>query len=195
MMNPESILSSLNHFNDLFQQNEDDREVFDDEMASIPNMDAAAYLTFLERRAQTRYGRVFAEFRSFVVSGLCRAYLNMDIDERDTVLGLIGSRRVVKIGLWKLLDEYRWRFSKSSREEKINLFQTVLLIAVLVEDYLDDVETTRILTSVWGAAEESGLDPVPYFKSAALVAGRRKLTHGQTASEVLREFEPYDYGW
>jgi hypothetical protein len=181
-------------FDELFSRIEDDGEDFDDELAAIPRMDPSRYLAFLTERAKTPYGQAFAQFREFVAARLLDAFARMSDDDRRAVLDLFSSYDVARIALWSLLDEYRWRFQKSPPQEKSAVLRHLLLIAVLTEEYLEEVETAMILTSVWGYAEECELDPGSFFKEAAEVAGRRKLSHGQSAYEILRDFEPYDYG-
>ncbi|GAB4193689.1 MAG: hypothetical protein OHK0022_08850 [Roseiflexaceae bacterium] len=163
-------------------------------LTTVPQMSLSEYHAFLAERDATPYGQLLAQFRAFVVPGLLDAYLRMSADERRVVLDLFARHFSARLALWSLLSEFRWRLQKAPVEEKPGLLHTLLLLAVLAERYLDEVDTTVILTAAWGDAEQHGLDPDRLFKQVAAVAGQRELTHGQTAQQILQNFEPYDYG-
>ncbi len=193
-MDLEEIEKRVAELDTLFGRVEDDSEDFDDDLAAVPTMDLSAYLAFLVKRARTPYGRAFSKLRELVVPALLDAYLRMSDDDRRAVLDLFSNHSFALIALWSLLDEVRWRLQKAPPHERPAVLRNLLLIAVLAEEYLDQVDTAMILTSAWGAAEDSGLDPAPFFKAAADVAGQRELSHGESARQILRDFEPYDYG-
>jgi hypothetical protein len=194
VMNVQEIESRMIELETLFRGIEDDSEDFDDKLMTVHQMSLSNYLVFLAERSKTPYGQVFCRLREFLIPTLLDSYLRMNAEDRWAVLDLFRTHNFVLIALWSLLSEYRWRLQKSPAHEKPAVLQTGLLIAVLAEEYMDHVETTMILTSIWGDIEQTGLDPDPFFKTASDVAGRRKLTHGLSAQEILRDFEPYDYG-
>lgn len=72
-----------------------------------------------------------------------------------------------------------------------SLLRAFLLLASLTEQYLDQVETAMLLSNAWWEATRRGLDPSPFFKEAAALAGTRPVLHGQSAREFLEGFEPY----
>ncbi|HEU4321861.1 MAG TPA: hypothetical protein VFS21_01815 [Roseiflexaceae bacterium] len=193
-MNVKDIESHISDFNSLFQHEKHDDEDFDEVLTTIPQISLHDCHAFLAKRDATPYGQIVARFRAFVVPGLVDAYLRMSAEERRTVLDLFAQHFFARLALWSLLGEYRWRLQKAPLEEKPGILRTLLLIAVLAERYLDEVDTTVILTAAWGDAEQHGLDPDRFFKQAAAVAGQRPLTHSQTAQQLLQNFEPYDYG-
>jgi hypothetical protein len=63
-------------FERTFEHLEDDFEDFDDDVVRVPNMTAARYEKFLDRRAATPFGKVFAEFRSFAIESLIKGYVS-----------------------------------------------------------------------------------------------------------------------
>lgn len=193
-MNIDEIAQRLAEFDEIFKQLEDDYEDFDDEIVSIPDMSLAEYRAFLSKRAATPYGRVLSEFHDFVVPWVTDAYVRGSAEQRQRILDETASRRFALIKLLSLLRDYRWRLHKVSPDMRASMIRTLLLLAVLAEEYLDQPDTATILTSAWREAEFEGLDPKQFFQEAAALAGQRKVLHGRSASEFLSNFEPYDYG-
>lgn len=193
-VNIDDIAQRLAEFDEILKHLEDDYEDFDDEIVSIPDMSPSEYRAFLSKRAATPYGRVVSEFHDFLVPGVIDAYVRGNADQRQRILDEISSRCFALIKLLSLLRDYRWRLQKVSPEMRPSMIRTLLLLAVLAEEYLDQPDTAMILTSAWRDAEFDGLDPKQFFNEAAALAGHRKVLHGRSASEFLANFEPYDYG-
>lgn len=184
-MTLESMAKRASEFDDFFERVKDDEGAFDDEAAEVHNMDRATYEAFLAKRSKTEYGRVFAEFRDFVLSTVLDAYVRGDAGERQAIRRMFAERRFALITVWSLLDEYKHRALKAPPQEVPATLRTLLLLAVLAEEYLPAVETSFILSAAWRVTEHHGLAPAQFFREAADLAG-------EASREVLLEFEPYE---
>jgi hypothetical protein len=193
-VNTAEIATRFGEFDDTFAHLKNDKEDFEDEIPSVPEMTSAAYDGFRARRSATPYGRAVKELHDFVVPGVLEAYVRSDPADRERILDAIASRPFALIVLWSVLREYQYRFQKAAAVPRPDLLRTLLLLAVLVEPYLDEPDTAMILSHVWHEAVAEGLDPVEYFKEAAALAGRRPILHGRSAREFLESFQPYDFG-
>ncbi|WP_437275943.1 hypothetical protein WME90_32470 [Sorangium sp. So ce375] len=192
-MDVQDIAKRICEFDERFAHLEDDREDFEEDLADVDGMDRSTYLDFLARRGATPFGRLLSEFRNFVIPGVLDAYAQGSDHERRAIREIFAQRRRATLELWSLLDERAWLLSKSPAQEKPGLLRTLLLLGVLAERYLDDYQTAMILTSAWRNVENDGLDPKRFFDDVAKMAGQDKLEHGRSASELLRDFEPYIY--
>jgi hypothetical protein len=190
----QQLQRSLEDFSRRFDETPDDFEDFDAEIVKVPDMNLASYERFLGRRAGTTYGRLFSEFRDFATGALLEELAHESAADGKGLVATIAEYPQCRTALWRLMDEYRWRLQKASTAAAPDLLRTLLRLAILDEDDLDEVETANILTAAWGDAEDAGLAPATFFAEAAELAGTRQLTHGQSAREILREFEPLDYG-
>lgn len=193
-MDLEEIKKRAGEFDEVFRDLEDDYEDFDEELADAPNMDRPTYLAFLAKRAATPYGRAMASFHEFIVRGVLDVYARADADDRQRILDVLASHPFALTRLFSLLREYRLRLEKSPAEEIEPLLRTLLVMAVLMEEYLEQVDVGIILSSAWRIAEIEGLDPRRYFDDAAELAGRRAILHGRSALEYLRTFQPMTFG-
>jgi hypothetical protein len=171
----------------------DDDDDFDDERAAVPRMDRATYEAFLATRAVTPYGQLLSRLRRLLVPGLLEAYRNASEGERTSILELFAVRRFVHNAIWRLVDQDAWRLQKAESCDRLALARQVLQLALLT-DYLGEVEPGNTLTGVWSDLEAAGIDPRLVFLEAAALASDRPLSRGISARDVLRDFEPYDYG-
>lgn len=193
-MQIDEIAARLDEFNTTFKHIKDDYEDFDDEIVAIPRMSHAEYQDFLARRAATEFGGALARFHDFLVLQLLNSYASGTDEERQQILTAFSNRPFAQNALWPLLKDYQWRLQKSPAGEQADVLRTLLLLAILGEDYLDQPETAMILTNAWREAEHAGLEPTSFFKEAAALAGRLAVLHGRSARDFLANFEPYQFG-
>lgn len=104
----------ISAFNDYFCKVKDD----DEECADIYDMDLASYTSFLNRRAKTEYGRMYAKFRSFIIEEVVAKYGKVKASKRIEFIDFLDEKSFVSITLWSLLDKYRWKFKKSKLQGK-----------------------------------------------------------------------------
>ena len=193
-VNTAEFAARLGEFNATFAELKDDEEDFEDEIAQIPEMTSASYDEFRARRSATPYGRAVTELHDFVVPAVLEAYVQSEPADRERILDAIASRPFALIVLWSILRDYQSRFQKAAAVLRPGMLRTLLLLAVLVEPYLDEPDTAMILSHVWHEAAYDGLKPEEYFREAAAVAGQRPILHGRSARDFLERFEPYDFG-
>ena len=193
-MDIDDIAARLDEFNITFRHLKDDYEDFDDEIVTIPRMTAEEYDDFLARRRVTEFGGALARFHDFLVPDVLNSYASGTDEERQQLLTVFSNRSFAQTALWPLLKDYQWRLQKSPVGEHANILRTLLLLAILAEDYLDQPETAMILTRAWREAEFAGLEPKSFFQEAAELAGRRAVLHGRSARDFLANFEPYQFG-
>ena len=184
---------ALDQFDAALVATPDDDEDFGDELVLVSEMDLATYEAFLAKRAATPYGKLMVRLRHLLVPTLIDAYRSARDDERERVLAVFARHRFVQIAIWALIIEDTWRLQKAFIPDKLRLARQVLQLAVLTDD-LGLVEPGRILTGVWSGLDAAGIDPRQVFLEAADLASDRPLPHGPSARDVLREFEPFDYG-
>ena len=134
----------------------DDFEDFEPEIANLLDLSQAEYDDFLDHRAATEYGQLFARFRHFALTELIPAYVSGSVSDRAGILEAMGENFRARLELWSLIGEYRWRLQKARSGEHEELLRTLLKLAVLDERDLDQVATAHILTSVWGDAQDTG---------------------------------------
>lgn len=192
-MTPKNIAPRAAELDQRFQSVKNDREDFDEGLSEVHAMDRPAYLAFLARRGATPYGRLFSELRDLVLPGVLDAYSRGDDQERQAILEVLEEHPFVTLKIWSLLDEQAWLFAKTPAAEKPAALPRLLLLAVLIPEYLDEVDTARILGGIWRDAEANGLDPRRFFDEAANLASPVKLEHGRSAQELLRDFESNFY--
>lgn len=193
-MTHDDLASRLDALEAALEAAPDDFEDFDEELTTVPNMDQAQHHRFLDRRAQTDYGRLVAELRALLIPGVTASLADLTAPERAALVALIDRRPNVLMAIWDLIQEHRWRHQKAPPAERAALLRTLLRLVVLGERYADGVPTAMILSSAWGDAEDAGLDPAAFFAEAGALAGTKPLASGGSARTCLCDFEPYDYG-
>lgn len=169
---------------------DDDLDTFDDDVCRIPEMDKSEYGEFLGRRAATRFGKVWTEYRRAMLE-LASEYEMSSPDGRDEIRDSVGQLANVRNFLGTLVEEQSWLVTAEHDER---LVRTILLL-VSIADFGDDPAAQSIVTGLYQQSQNANIDVDTLLSEVAEFSSDAPRTGGiGSTKQFLTSFVPTK-GW